>query len=881
MSQTQQWPPNLEDMHSLLPAFGFTDIVTSNHLGAVFFANQKSLDRQVALKVFSPSLAADETFRRSFETSSKLAAGLRHHNLIGILDSGVVGGMPYLVMEFVPGKSLARSTRGQVVEFGQSLSIIGAICDGLAHAHEAGLVHGHLDTFSILLNQQAVPKIGNFGLARIVHTDPDAQAPRHFVAPEVLVDPSAATKASDVFSAAAIFHELITGQPFSPGSPPASTLCGCRPAIDAILKRATDPDPAKRHGDAAAFHAALVKATEPPRQTAAPSTPAPQYPLPKSGFDTKILAKLAIIVVLLFAILFTWETLKKTRADREKQNREILAKQEAAKEAAAALIAEQKAMEQARRQPARTDFPPDRPVFEEKPETPGESLARLRVALASGARADMPVGSVKQGDRHYFLVEEAMGWAEAALFAEEHGAHLATPTEESGWLEEELTKGRECWLGAARDANDSDKWVLPYGKPWSPAVPPAGNGLFLISTKGGFASSDEGDSRPFVIEWYNDGTNPGSLASQLAATRASLDEASPIFPPGTRRSGDRHILFVPLPLGWQEARELAEKGGGHLLVAASPEEITAVKDMTRHIKARDGIWIGGSLEDDHWIWITGEPWQTAAWADDSNASQEGAALALQPGGGWIAMDREDNASGFLIEWSEDKNATKPENNAAAPTGKVAELNTRVKELITAAASKRDQAFADNVKKFGWDLDSFLRNLNRGNQDLFGPSVRYLKDSVEENRLLIDEIKENWNGGNITVSPEMAKLLNYHSGKENEIEEKFTADVGKIRDAYVPKLTQLRDEAKSAGQIKIASDLDDTIEEAGDLTSWLESFDVTFDPNRKKNETNFRPDSKQGTSDNRDRDRFREGLSDEERERLEDLIQDQFRDRSER
>ena len=299
------------------------------------------------------------------------------------------------------------------------------------------------------------------------------------------------------------------------------------------------------------------------------------------------------------------------------------------------------------------------------------------------------------------------------------------------------------------------------------------------------------------------------------------------------------------------------------------------------MKARDGIWLGGSLEEDHWLWITGEPWQAAAWADDSNASDEGVAIALRPGEGWIAMDRDDKASGFLIEWSEYKNATTPENTSPAPTGKAAELDARVKELVAATADKRDQAFADNVKKFGWDLDSFLRNLNRGDQDRFGPSVRYLKESVEGNRLLVEQIKEDWNNGNITVAAEMAKLLNYHSGKENEIEEKFTADVGKIRDAYVPKLTELRDQAKSAGQIKIASDLDDTIEKSGNLTSWLESFDVTFDPNRKKNETNFRPDSKQGTIDNRDRDRFREGLSDEERERLEDLIRDQFRDRGDR
>jgi hypothetical protein len=150
-------------------------------------------------------------------------------------------------------------------------------------------------------------------------------------------------------------------------------------------------------------------------------------------------------------------------------------------------------------------------------------------------------------------------------------------------------------------------------------------------------------------------------------------------------------------------------------------------------------------------------------------------------------------------------------------------------------------------------------------------VRYLKESVEGNRLLVEQIKEDWNNGNITVAAEMAKLLNYHSGKENEIETKFTTDVSKIRDAYITKLTEIRDEVKAAGQIKIASDLDDTIEEAGDLTSWLESFDVIFDANRKDNETNFTPSRKEDLD--RDRDRFKDGLSEEEEERLRRLFRD--------
>ena len=75
--------------------------------------------------------------------------------------------------------------------------------------------------------------------------------------------------------------------------------------------------------------------------------------------------------------------------------------------------------------------------------------------------------------------------------------------------------------------------------------------------QGELRSADDTKPLPFVIEWHADGTNPGSLESQLAATRASLNGASPIFPPGTQISGERHILFVPRPIDWQEARELA------------------------------------------------------------------------------------------------------------------------------------------------------------------------------------------------------------------------------------------------------------------------------------------------------------------------------------
>lgn len=821
MSQTPEWPPSPQAMHSLLPAFEFTAMVTSNHLGAVYFANQKSLERQVALKVFSPALAAEADFRKAFANSSKLAAGLRHTNLIGLLDSGEVGGMPYLVMEFVPGKSLARSTKGHIVEFGQSMSIIDAICEGLAHAHDAGLVHGHLDNLSILLNQNAVPKIGNFGFGRAVHTDPDVSVPTHFTAPEVLANPTAATKSSDVYSVAALFHGLITGKSFSPQSPPPSTVCNCRPAVDAVLKRATDPDPLKRFADARAFQAALNKATAKPAPAAASpaTTPPPAAALPKGGFDRKLLVKIVIIIVLLIAIKFTWDLQKKVRADRDRENREIIAKQKLAKERAAALVAEMEALDQRNKPVSRPEQAPTEVKFVEKPT---DSLRRLRSSLADGQRSEMPVGTVKKGDRAYFLVEENMQWAEAAHFAEEHGAYLADPSEDLAWLEAELTKGRKFWLGATRSGGDS--WVTSVGKPWSPAAQPKGDGFFLIGEPSGeFDSADATDSHPFVIEWREDGTNPGSLANVLAATLASLGGGTPIYPPGTVVSGERHYLFVNRPVSWTQAVDLAKSGGGHLCVAATSEEIDVVAKLTNRIKAKEGIWLGGSLEDDLWQWVTGEHWETAVWADDSSAAEEGVALALRPRDGWVAMDRGDVADGFLIEWSQDEKAPKPETAKPAGNASVADLDAKVKELILAALKKREDEHATNIKRLHWDLDAYVRNLSGSGKDQFGPSANALKEMVDGNRLDTEAMKEKSESGEIVASMEMMKLVNYHGDKQVQIDSQAEAGIGKIRDAYVAKVTAIRDEAKAAGQMKIAEDLGEVIEDAEDLDSWAESF----------------------------------------------------------
>ena len=690
-------------MNALLPAFEFTDIITSNAAGAVYFANQRSLGRQVAIKVYSPMAENGDAFRKSFGNASRLMAGLKHTNLIGLLDSGHAGNLPYQVMEFVPGKSLARSTRGQVVEFRQAMALFDGICEGLAHAHGKGLVHGHLDTLSILLNQQAVPKIGGFGLERAVHTDTEALVPVHCTAPEVLAKPGTATVRSDVYSLGAIFYELITGTPMAPGAAPASTLTTCRSEIDAVLKQATATDPDGRMADVRAFHTALKGAAAGPDRKAgggaAQSPPAPRKAVVQSGHGPKMLLKVAIIIGLLFGINLAWKAKDSAHADRARENREIIAKGKKEREDAIALAAAERASN-----------------------------------VAKPASQPLPEAAVPE-----MLIPEAA---------------VPEPVPEVDPME-------------------------------------------------AFAAA---------------------LAADLTATRLSLAGESPVYPPGTVTSGSRHYVYVPYPVTWEQAGGLAESGGGHLMVPSDSAEIGELEEVTGGIVADKGIWLGASLDDGVWQWVTGEPWTEAKWIGNARSGEEGTAMVVRPGKGWDTMARGDEASGFLIEWSDDLKAATPGETVSAAALAAAELTTRVQELVLAADKKRSVSLAENVKKFTWDLDAFVKGLAKGGQTAWRPHVDALKGCVKDNRILPEEIGAK----GISVSPEMVKLVNYHIKKQGEIGTQFAGDAGKIRDAFVAKLAAIRDDAKAAGQTKVFGDTAATIEKAEDLGAWIRSFGLTLD-----------------------------------------------------
>ncbi|MDP3851065.1 MAG: hypothetical protein Q8Q59_11215 [Luteolibacter sp.] len=218
------------------------------------------------------------------------------------------------------------------------------------------------------------------------------------------------------------------------------------------------------------------------------------------GPNWKLIRNLFIIAGLVLAILIAWENLGKAQAQRDLENRQAKAKLARAREKAE-VDAKNHAAERANRtKPQDSQTLP--PAIIPRSETPEEILTRLRNALASGNRTEMPPGTVHQGNCDYFLIAEPMTWPEASAFAAQHGGQIAIPTANAdlSWLLADISQGHELWLGASR--GETGNWTLPDGKPWTPATQPTGTDAFLaVDKRGELGSLDATNRLPFIIQW--------------------------------------------------------------------------------------------------------------------------------------------------------------------------------------------------------------------------------------------------------------------------------------------------------------------------------------------------------------------------------------------
>jgi serine/threonine-protein kinase len=171
-------------------------------MAAVWLGHDEVLDRPVAVKVLSDTIASDPGFVARFRREATMAAGLSHPNLVGVYDFSEEGERPYLVMQFVPGENLAeRLERGNGVDCDK---LARELLEALAHIHEVGILHRDVKPANIIIEPEGTAKLIDFGIA----LPRDATAltstglvlgTERYAAPEVM-EGRPATERSDLYS---------------------------------------------------------------------------------------------------------------------------------------------------------------------------------------------------------------------------------------------------------------------------------------------------------------------------------------------------------------------------------------------------------------------------------------------------------------------------------------------------------------------------------------------------------------------------------------------------------------------------------------------------------------------------------------------------------
>jgi serine/threonine-protein kinase len=257
-------------------------------MGMVYRARHLQLDKSFALKFISPAFADDGAARARFNEEAKLASSISHPNIVSVVDYGEDEKFgAYMVMELVEGDPLVAP--GTVpMSVARACDVIGQIADALEHIHKRGIVHGDVKADNILLSaepvatgsrRRSIARLLDFGLARRaggVRDEDLVSGSPHYLAPErALGKPP--TVATDIYALGVLCYLVVSGTlPFDgniveillrhvqevPEEPSKRLKQPVDPALEALILRAMEKDPAKRHRDVAAFRYELATVME-------------------------------------------------------------------------------------------------------------------------------------------------------------------------------------------------------------------------------------------------------------------------------------------------------------------------------------------------------------------------------------------------------------------------------------------------------------------------------------------------------------------------------------------------------------------------------------------------------------------------------------------
>ncbi len=204
------------------PRYEIRELLGAGGMGAVYRARHKLMDREVALKVVKTQLVEKSGTVDRFHREVQAAARLIHPNIVTAFDAEQVGDTHFLVMEFVPGQSLAQVIQGRgQLPVALACEYVRQAAVGLQHAYEQGMVHRDIKPANLMVTSSGQVKILDFGLARLASELPGGVATQEgwvlgtpdYIAPEQAEDSRQADIRADIYSLGCTLYHLLTGTP--------------------------------------------------------------------------------------------------------------------------------------------------------------------------------------------------------------------------------------------------------------------------------------------------------------------------------------------------------------------------------------------------------------------------------------------------------------------------------------------------------------------------------------------------------------------------------------------------------------------------------------------------------------------------------------------